>query len=602
MFVIQRTYLPLAACLLTALGSLHAHVGPHPSIHDTAAGILDRFTRTIPLDELKRLDAAKALSLLTPDERTILGSEHIAFQVNVPVVVTVLRDARLTGDPFWLDERGFRATGEVLRYNELKFEAWERAFGAGAIGLGVNSIRGGGEHYLVLVRPQTPGDELTIADLYPGQLRVAEAVAGVQPYADRDETIKEIPPAWLGQEIIRTLRGRRDDGKLLGIFRWTGYPATPDPDSVVLTWSGDPGTSQTIQWRTSTATRRGYLSFAKRSDYLRPKPRGLKRVRATAAALVDRRLVNDREVLWHTVQLTDLEPGTTYVYSVGDGSRDGWTELAEFTTAPAGTVPFSFVYMGDAQNGLDRWGSLVHRAFRERPDAAFYLMAGDLVNRGNDRDDWDSFWANARGVFDRRTLVPVIGNHECQGGHPTMYLHQLALLRNGPPGIEAERAYAFEYSNALFVVLDSNLKPADQTAWLEKQLQGTRATWKFVSYHHPAYSSAPNRDNPAVRTEWVPLFDKYHVDLVLQGHDHAYLRTHPLKDSRRVASPKEGTVYVVSVSGTKMYEQAERDYTAVGLTKVATYQVLDVQISGDRLVYRAYDQDGVMRDQLVIEK
>ncbi|HMO66694.1 MAG TPA: metallophosphoesterase family protein, partial [Verrucomicrobiota bacterium] len=304
----------------------------------------------------------------------------------------------------------------------------------------------------------------------------------------------------------------------------------------------------------------------------------------------------------YTVELTGLEPGTTYLYSVGDGARDGWTEYAEFTTAPAGAVPFSFVYLGDAQNGLGRWGTLLRNCFRHRPDAAFYLMAGDLVDRGNQRDDWDSFFHNAAGVFDRRQLVPVIGNHENQGGHPTLYLRQFALPGNGPAGLEPGRAYAFEYSNALFVILDSNLPPAGQAEWLDQQLGASRATWKFVTYHHPAYASAPGRDNVAVRDLWTPVFDRHQVDLALQGHDHAYLRTYPLRGGERVASPRDGTVYVVSVSGTKMYPQVARPYTEVGFTNLPTYQVLDLQISGNRLVYRAYDTDGGLRDQLVIEK
>ena len=69
-----------------------------------------------------------------------------------------------------------------------------------------------------------------------------------------------------------------------------------------------------------------------------------------------------------------------------------------------------------------------------------------------------------------------------------------------------------------------------------------------------------------------------------------------------MASPKEGTVYIISVSGTKMYKQDAHDYTEFGMSNVATYQVLDIQISGNRLVYRAYDIDGRLRDELVIEK
>ena len=287
----------------------------------------------------------------------------------------------------------------------------------------------------------------------------------------------------------------------------------------------------------------------------------------------------------------------------GDGSGEVWSEPSTFTTAPAGTEPFKFVYMGDAQNGLDSWGNLVRNAYAKEPDAAFYIMAGDLVNRGNERDDWDSFFHNAAGVYDCRQLVPAIGNHEDQGElGPLMYLALFDLPDDGPAGIEPERAYAFEYSNALFVILDSNLPAASQTEWLEEQLANTKATWKFVVYHHPAYSSGPRRDNPEVRALWGALFDKYHVDLALQGHDHAYLRTWPMRDQKRVDSLSEGTIYIVSVSGTKYYEQGEFDYTEFGMTNVSTYQVLDIQIEGKQLTYKAYDAEGDVRDEFVIEK
>ena len=596
-----RTILAAVVASVAPL-ALHAHSGPHASIHDTVAGLMDRLGRTLPDAELRQLSVPRVLGLLTPAERAALGSGHVHFHVNTAVTLTVLVDTRFTGEPFWLVERGFRSLPVTLEHEQLRFAAWERDFPAGDVGLGVNSLAGGNEHYLVLVKPADPATPLELTDLYPGQLRVADFVDGVKPYADRDEALKTVPAGLAGRKLVRTLRARRDDGRVLGIFRWTDHPASPRPDDVVLTWSGDPRTTQAIQWRTSPRTRKGAVTFVRRADLDTPRPRRLRTVNASSEALEDPRLLNDPVVWRHTVELTGLEPGTTYAYAVGDGSRGGWSEFHEFTTAPAGTAPFSFIYMGDAQNGLDRWGSLVQSAFRDRPDAAFYLLAGDLVNRGNQRDDWDSFFHSARGVFDRRPLVPVIGNHECQGGQPTMYLRQFALPRTGPPGLEPERAYAFDYGQARFVVLDSNLEPAAQVPWLEQQLASSRAAWKFVAYHHPAYSSAVGRDNAAVRQHWVPLFDKYHVDLVLQGHDHAYLRTYPLKAGQRVASPAEGTVYLVSVSGTKFYPQDGRDYTELGMTNVATYQVLDIQVSGDRLLYRAIDADGAIRDRFVIEK
>jgi 3',5'-cyclic AMP phosphodiesterase CpdA len=162
--------------------------------------------------------------------------------------------------------------------------------------------------------------------------------------------------------------------------------------------------------------------------------------------------------------------------------------------------------------------------------------------------------------------------------------------------------YSFEFSNAFFAILDSNLRPRSQTKWLERQLSQTRAKWKFVVYHHPAYSSVPKRDNETLRKTWTPLFDKYRVDMALQGHDHAYLRTYPMRDQRRAEPGRPGTVYVVSVSGTKMYQQDPRDYTEFGMTNVATFQTLDIRIDGDRMLYRAIDGEGKVRDEFSIAK
>lgn len=578
-----------------------AHVGNHPSVHDTVANVMQRMREQLNPEDLQKWTALDAENFLTASERHILGTEHITFEVDVPVVVSIIRDRDLKSEPFWLREN-FRLTGLVFQSNGVEMDVWEKEFPAGGIGLGINSLSGGEAHYLVLVRPGDPDDTPTITHLYPGNLRIARFQPGVAPYVDQTETLDSIPKSLVGQRLIRTKYASRNDAKLLDLFRWTDYPAGPAPDQIVLTWSEDPRTTQTIQWRTSTNITRGIIAYQPKATFHRFHRAGWEEKSADISRMETPNLLNDPVVHRHTVVLRDLQPGTTYVYSVGDGSETGWSELAEFTTAPVRTRPFSFIYMGDAQNGLDRWGTLVRNAFRERPDAAFYLMAGDLVNRGNERDDWDKFFENAAPVYDRRQLVPAIGNHENQGGHPTLYLKQFTLPENGPEELEKERLYAFEYSNALFVILDSNLDPRDQTQWLEKTLAGSRAKWKFVAYHHPAYSSAPGRDNHQIRDSWIPLFDKYHVDLALQGHDHAYLRTYPMHNNQRVDRPDQGTIYIVSVSGTKMYSQAEREYTEVGMTNTSTYQVLDIQISGDRMVYRAYDIDGNLRDQFTIEK
>jgi hypothetical protein len=259
--------------------------------------------------------------------------------------------------------------------------------------------------------------------------------------------------------------------------------------------------------------------------------------------------------------------------------------------------------MGDPQEGLEYWGKLLHRAYERYPSTAFYVIAGDIVNNGQSRNEWDDLFCGAEGVFDRRSVVPCIGNHDYdKKATPRMYLEQFALAKNGPEGVDAEHAYSFTYGNALFVVLDSNRRIEVQTPWLEKVLAESKATWKFAVFHHPAYASAPHRDNEEVREQWGAMFDKYHVDMALQGHDHAYLRTHPMKAGKRVETAAQGTYYVVSVSGTKFYKQEPHDYAAVEFVKVPTYQVLDITVNPDRLTYRSYDMQDNVKDEVIIEK
>ncbi len=598
-----QTCFRLSVMVLILPMIVSAHDAEFPSIHDTVAKIKAKLVKEYPADKLPQLTPTQIWEFLSEQEREIVSTSHIHFSVNQPVDVLVFRDKTLGPEPFWLKERDFQKTDYEIQVDDEFYDGWVKSFGEERIGLGINSFADEGEQYFIVLLPRASESKpLGVQDLYPGQCRITALNKGVRPYIDDDDPIVAFPEKLKDAVLIQVSEDWESTAAVTEAFHLTRFPSSNEPDQIVLTWSADPATTQTIQWRTGPDSPKGVVAFQKKSEFGHFFPKTPTLVTANTQKLETNGIVNDPLCHRHSVTLNELEPDTTYVYSVGDGSDEHWSAMAEFTTAPAGTVPFSFVYMGDAQNGLDRWGSLVHNAFQSHPDAAFYIMAGDLVNRGNERWDWDDFFYNARGIFDRRPVVPAIGNHECQDGRPWLYLALFTLPHNGPSSIEPERAYSLRYSNALFLILDSNLDPEDQAEWLEQQLADTDATWKFVVYHHPAYSSKPNRDNVELRQTWVPLFDRYHVDMVLQGHDHAYLRTHPMKDNEVVDSPQEGTLYVVSVSGVKMYDQADRDYTAIGITNTSMYQVLDIQIAGDRLLYRAYDIDGNLRDEITIEK
>ncbi len=117
-----------------------------------------------------------------------------------------------------------------------------------------------------------------------------------------------------------------------------------------------------------------------------------------------------------------------------------------------------------------------------------------------------------------------------------------------------------------------------------------RLDLRHVPPSHLCLSSLTPEPNPG--EDWIPVFDKHHVDLVLQGHDHAYCAPTPCVKIKRVASNAEGTTYVVAVSGEKFCEQDPRGYTELGLTQVSTYQTIDIDIPENRLIYRAWNLEG----------
>ena len=204
--------------------------------------------------------------------------------------------------------------------------------------------------------------------------------------------------------------------------------------------------------------------------------------------------------------------------------------------------------------------------------------------------------------------MPCVGNHEYLDQGPQLFKMFFDLPRNGPRSSEPDLVYSFEYGDAFFAILDSTMgvssKQAveEQAAWLDRSLSASKASWKFVMFHHPIYASRRQRDNLPLQKHWVPIFDKHHVDVVFQGHDHTYMRTYPMRAGQRVATAEAGTFYVVSVSGDKFYEQEPRHELEVGRSHIPTYQVIDLIPESKRLVYRSVAENGATIDSFTIEK
>ncbi len=587
----------VAAGLFSILLSVGVHAEPAPEVAAVMDRVVERMYQTLTLDELAALDNESVWTFITPEERAVLATKYWTFEVNVPVVVSVMRHNEQAAAPFWLVEAGFQKTPLTVRNEHNTYEVWQKRFDAGPVELGINGFDKHRPHYFVAVGPQRTGTPLRVTRLMPAGYSKGLMCTGALTYHDWTELVLEDVPAELtGHVLLTTVRGRAREAHLIGAFRQTPYPASGRPDHLTLTWSADPATTQTIQWRTNAAVESGVVQYR-----LRHAPDGApwQSVNAERAVIKDRLLANDPVCHRFTTTLTGLQPGTAYVYRAGNPAADTWSDEAEFITAPASPSAFTFVFMGDTHRS-PQWGEMLGTAFTRHPETAFYLLGGDLVGTGLYRDDWDQFFAVSTSVFRQRPVMPCLGNHDDQDGLGAgMYLELFGLPRNAPDGIEPERMYSFEYGNALFLILDIAAPLETQAAWMEARLADSPATWKFAMVHFPPY--APSEDYPRMRAVWGPVFDTYHVDMVFSGHVHHYLRSKPMRDGKPAASPAEGTIYLVSVGiPSRDWSGGGPEYADVIFSGPALYQTL--RIDGNTLELRAFSADGQERDRLTIAK
>ncbi|EME55233.1 purple acid phosphatase family protein [Amycolatopsis decaplanina] len=284
-----------------------------------------------------------------------------------------------------------------------------------------------------------------------------------------------------------------------------------------------------------------------------------------------------------------LLPNTTYYYVVGHEGYDPAArlgEMASFRTAPApgGDGTFSFTAFGDQGVG---YNAVATSSLIAGLDPAFHLAMGDLSyalegEGGHPEEDqydarlWDSFFVQNEPVTAGIPWMMALGNHEMEGWYS----------EDGYGGVRARFTmpdnawngstciYSWRYQNVGLISLDGNdvcynspsnldYTKGKQLKWLGKTLAAFRAdpTIDFIVVycHQCTYSTChSNGAELGAQKDWAPLFDKYQVDLVLNGHNHIYERTDPIRagkavkkvPSRGTTDPvKDGTTYITAGGG-----------------------------------------------------
>jgi acid phosphatase type 7 len=274
------------------------------------------------------------------------------------------------------------------------------------------------------------------------------------------------------------------------------------------------------------------------------------------------------------VPLTRLRPGTEFEYRV---SKDGAVVFgATGKTRSAADQPYHFVVTGDTGADTPQERRIVYQISRVQPD--FIALAGDLVYSTGRMSEYRQkyFPIYNAPVASPETGAPLIrsrlsfgavGNHDAGSGdlerdpdgqafylnwslplngpYPQANLPNTQIIKGLPTAVTAHLAairstfprmanYSFDYGNSHWTFLDSNnyvdWSDAYLRNWLARDLAAAAAaTWKFIVFHHPPFSSSRAHFNEQQMRLISDIAEHRGVDLVFAGHVHNYQRTRPLK-------------------------------------------------------------------------
>ena len=209
---------------------------------------------------------------------------------------------------------------------------------------------------------------------------------------------------------------------------------------------------------------------------------------------VDSTFTDDgQEIFQYTAQIENLSPATEYKFRIVDS--ESFSEIFTFKTSS--DKNFKAIIFSDSQSAnYETWGEVARAAFQQNPDAEFFVDLGDIVDNGEDRFQWQSWFTEVETPLKKLAFVPVLGNHECysrawQVRFPAAYINYFAVPDNGTKNF-SRRFYSFDYGAAHFVILDSQWEELEQFVpnlietqkkWLREDIAKTSKKWKIALIH-----------------------------------------------------------------------------------------------------------------------
>ena len=367
----------------------------------------------------------------------------------------------------------------------------------------------------------------------------------------------------------------------------------------------------------------------------------------------------------HIITLTGLTENTLYYYSIGSTTQTLQGDANNYfkTMPPVGsTEKIRVLAMGDMGDNSANQLSVrnAYLNFNGSNYTNAWLLLGDnAYENGLDAEYQSNFFNIYQGNLTKNhVLWPSPGNHDYannsarQADHNIAYYNVFSLPSNGQAGgvpSNTEAFYSYNYGNIHFVALDSygwetgNTRLYDtlgpQMVWLKQDLAANTQPWTVVYFHHPPYTkTSHNSDTETelinMRNRVVRIFERYKVDMVLNGHSHGYERsflinghydlentfnpaTHALSTSsakyngtansciyiKNPTDVRNGIVYVVAGSAGQLDgTSAGYPHNAMYYSDVSIGGAFFFEVEGNRLDAKWVCADGVIRDQFTMMK
>lgn len=357
----------------------------------------------------------------------------------------------------------------------------------------------------------------------------------------------------------------------------------PNPGHLRVVWTEDPAHRATVSWTTSAAgsTHEVYLDTVSRGGTL-----------GAYARKVTANKVSVGGASTHHAVITELQPSTPYYFVVvSDGKA---SPERHFLTAPVDDRAFRLVSGGDSRTGIAerrKMNQLMAKLVEQDPGIIAFVHGGDYNAAANDWEEWDGWFADHALTFTSTgrvlPIIPTRGNHEGDG---SMYN---AVFNT--PGTAGGNYFVTKLgANVTLLTMDTTTSiGGNQTKWLEQQLQAAQAgRWIVPNYHHPAFPAVKTASG--ARQFWVPLFEKYNVDVALESDGHVLKRTLPIRGEKHDPT---GVVYVGEGGlGVPQRTPSSQWYLkAPGMAKAA-HHVQVLSFSPEKLVYEAKGMTGTIED------